>query len=384
MVHDPLPLAALLASEGHDVALWRYLIVSFIGSRQDRSVNSESIMTGTKLAGSVRRAAMALAMILSLALAAVPSPALATENGRTHADLGYLDTLTGVALPPGFYVRDDVLLQTSARFDNGHGKAVTINLGGPIALGAKFRDTLEADILSAAYVPAFRVPWIDATVGAAFYVPAVRTRAELATRLGIPQATARDTAGLADMTVIPLFLAFQAMGVHVAVSPFEFTAPTGRYDVSDPIGSSAGLNYWSYRPSMAITVLSGHGQDFSVNMGLSFNARNPATRYTSGSEAYVTYAGQQHLPSGFSVGVGGYYYKQISDDRLRGNVVAQTPATDPLGLGRGNRGETFAIGPLVSKTFEAGWTLQAHWDHEVTAYDRPKSDLVYIRTMLRF
>jgi hypothetical protein len=310
----------------------------------------------------------------------------ATEFDQTHADLGYFDTLAGVVPPPGVYVRDDVTVQTSGTITDASGHSVSINLGPYGKAKVKFRETTVADILSVAYVPDWKIPYIDGTIGMAAYGFVANLRLDVSTAFGVPQSHATEKAGFGDLTVLPFFLAFHIPGtaLQVALSPLEFTAPTGRYAKDDPIGNNVGLNYWSYRPSLALTYLTQTGQDFSISGGLSVNTQNQATHYRSGTEAYVTWAAEQFLPGGFSLGLGGYYYKQIGNDRLNGQVVDQTPATDPLGNGPGNLGEVFAIGPLASYRIRKDLSVEIHWDHEVLAYDRPKRDLIYARAVLRF
>jgi hypothetical protein len=310
----------------------------------------------------------------------------ATEFGQSHADLGYIDTLSGMVPAPGMTLRDDLNVQVSGQLNDGRGQKLAIRLGALGAVSPKFRETVEADILAVGYVPNWQVPYINGTVGMAAYATVANARVGLTTQLGIPQSAASEKAGLGDITFVPAFLALHVpgTGVQVALSPFEFTAPTGRYAKDDPVGNNIGLNYWSYRPAVAVTYLSGAGQEASINLGASINAQNQATHYRSGTETYFTWAMAQHLPSGFSFGLGGYYYKQVGDDRVSGQVVAATAATDTLGAGPGNRGETFAIGPLLSYRFSQALGVQVHWDHEVFAYNRSQRDVFYARATLKF
>jgi hypothetical protein len=326
----------------------------------------------------------ALAMIVVTAM-----PAFATEDGNSHADLGYIDTLAGLPLAPGTYVRDDVNIQVSGQFDNQNGKPINFNLGPLGQAGIKFRATIVADVLAVAYIPDYKLPFLDATIGFAAYEPVANVRAEAASVLGVPDAGASSKAGFADMTVVPLYLGFDVPNTnfHFVFSPFEFTAPIGRYSKNDPIGNNTGLNYWSYRPALEMTYLNQTGQEFSLNMSTSINSVNPATHYKSGDEFYFTYAMQQYLSPKFAFGLGGYYYKQVTNDTQNGQVVNTNPAVfpfDPLDEGPGNRGETFAIGPIVSYNFSNDLAFQAHWDHEIFSYNRQLRDQLYLRAALRF
>ena len=327
--------------------------------------------------------------IVGTCLTFVAAPAWATEFGNSHADLGYIDTLAGLPLAPGFYLRDDVNVTTSGRFNNQNGDPVNLNLGPLGTYGAKVRSTAVADIVSGVYTPDYRIPYLNATIGVAFYQFIASSRAELTSALGQPESSASTKGGFGDITVVPLYLGFDVPNsdFHFVFSPFEFTAPNGRYSKSDPIGNNLGLNYWSYRPALEMTYLNKTGQEFSINMSTSINSQNNATKYKSGDEFYFTYAMQQYLSPTFAFGIGGYYYKQVSDDRQNGVVVNTNRSAfpfDPLNEGAGNRGETFAIGPVVSYNYSHDLVFQGHWDHEVLAYNRLLRDVLYLRAAVRF
>ncbi len=324
--------------------------------------------------------------LLSIALVSGAARVDATENGQSHADLGYIDTLSGLPLAPGFYLRDDINIQDSGQFDNGQGKPVNLNLGPEGRVGLKFRNSVEADVFAFAYVPDYRIPYINASIGTVVYGFVANSRAGLTSVIGVPEARANDNAGLGDFTFVPLFFGIDVPNTdfHFVLSPFEFTAPTGRYNKNEPIGNTPGLNYWSYRPALEMTYLNKTGQEFSFNISTSINSENPATHYKSGDEFYFTYAMQQYFSPQFAVGIGGYYYKQVTNDKQNGVTVAATPLTDPLGEGVGNKGETFAIGPIVSYNYSKNLAFEAHWDHEVYAYDRELRDQYWVRASYRF
>jgi hypothetical protein len=324
--------------------------------------------------------------IISIATAA---PVFATEMDNSHADLGYIDTLAGLQLAPGFYLRDDYTMIMSGRLNDQNGKQVNLNLGSLGKYGAKFRSTVEADVFEMAYVPDYRLPILDASIGMAAYEFVANSRAGLSTSIGLPETRSTSKMGMSDITVVPIFLGVDIPNTdfHVMLSPLEFTAPIGRYDKNDPIGNNIGLNYWSYRPALAMTYLNKTGQEFSLNVGASINTQNQATHYKSGDEFYFTYAMQQYLSPVYAFGIGGYYYKQVSDDRQNGVVVNSNPNVfpfDPLNGGVGNRGEAFAIGPVLSYNYSQDLVFQAHWDHDLFSYDRPQRDQFYIRASIRF
>ena len=323
-------------------------------------------------------------MLVCVALAAN-----ATEAGQSHADFGYIDTLAGLAPTPGLYLRDDVAVVTTGRANNGNGDPVRVNLGGQGFLGLKVRSTATADIASFAYVPDYKIPYINATFGVAAYELLADAHSGVTSGLGLPQARSQTVGGFGDVTVVPVFLGFDFsnLNIHFIFAPFDFTAPTGRYSASSQPSNNIGLNYWSYRPALLFTYLNKTGQELDLNVSASFNSQNQATHYKSGDEFYLGYAAQQYLSPKLAFGIGGYWYKQTSNDTQFGQTVDTntSPATfDLTGAGPGNKGETFAIGPIVSYNPSHSFVLQAHWDHELYSYNRVQRDLIYVRGTVRF
>jgi hypothetical protein len=324
------------------------------------------------------------AFVISVSL-----PAGATEQGNSHADLGYIDTLAGLPLQPGLYFRDDYTMIISGRLNDRDGNKVNLNLGPLGKFGAKFRSTVEANIFAGAYVPDYHLPFLNASLGMAFYQYLANSRAGVTTAIGVPEARGAEKLGFGDITIVPIFLQFDVPGsdLHFIFSPLEFSAPNGRYSKGDPIGNNLGLNYWSYRPALEMTYLNKTGQELSLNLGSSINSQNPATHYKSGAELYFTYAMQQYLSPQFAFGVGGYYYKQVTNDTQNGVVVNTNTNVfpfDPLNGGPGNRGEAFAIGPIISWNYSQDLSFQGHWDHDLFTYNRAQRDQFYVRAAFRF
>jgi hypothetical protein len=86
-----------------------------------------------------------------------------------------------------------------------------------------------------------------------------------------------------------------------------------------------------------------------------------------------------------AVGIGGFYYTQTTGDMIDGVEVNSSPAsTIPVGTGKGNFGQTFAVGPLVNYNLTERTLLEFNYDHEVYADNRPQADILYGRLIFRF
>ena len=312
--------------------------------------------------------------------------ASATENGESHVDLGYVDTFVALPGTPGIYLRFDEDIVNSGRLNNGFGDRVSLNLGPGKAVPVKFRNTIEESIFAFGLVPDLTVPYVNGRIASGLYGSFINSRTDVTSSLGIPAPHANEKAGVTDITFVPLSLAFTLprTRLSVTIAPLDFTAPTGRYSVSDPIANNAGKNYFSYRPALLFTYQRASGIELDLNLSASINSQNPDTHYKSGSEFAATWSGQQYVTPQLGLGIGGYYYRQISDDRQFGRVVNTVPALDLLTGLPGNRGETFAIGPVVSFNFNPNAVVETHWDHELFAYNRAKVDQFYVRAVLHF
>lgn len=95
---------------------------------------------------------------------------------------------------------------------------------------------------------------------------------------------------------------------------------------------------------------------------------NTATNYSTGNELHLEGAINQHFANGFTLGLGGYWYQQISDDGGTGNRIG------PF------KGRVLALGPLIGYTIKAGEipiSLSGRWFHEFDTENRVSGDSVF-------
>lgn len=169
----------------------------------------------------------------------------------------------------------------------------------------------------------------------------------------------------ADVQLIPLILDWRpAPGVGINTQ-LSIQAPTGDYDKHRLV--SPGTNHWTVSPILNASYISPSGLELSSSFQLDINARNAATDYRSGVEYRHEFAVGQHVGD-WTLGLGGYYYRQLSDD-------------DAPGLTRGNRARVLALGPAVS-FFQPTSGLPAIWLHaykEFEARNRAEGYTVALR-----
>ncbi|KGS15339.1 MULTISPECIES: transporter [Pseudomonas syringae group] len=174
----------------------------------------------------------------------------------------------------------------------------------------------------------------------------------------------------ADLQVVPIILEWTpgpGLGINTQLM---IQAPTGDYDKNRLV--SPGTNHWTLSPLLNATYISPGGFEVSSSFQIDINARNPDTDYRSGVEYRHEFAVGQHVGD-WTLGIGGYYYRQLSDD-------------DAPGLTRGNRARVIAAGPAVSY-FKPGSGLPPVWLHaykEFDARNRAEGYTVALRTGISF
>ncbi len=302
------------------------------------------------------------ALGLGLPMIMLPNAAHATENNAPTTAAGVLDFGAGFMPPstPNGTVGLRISNYSANSLKNQQGKQGVsefhINV---LAIGAAYLRMTDEEILGARYgfaiVPVF------------FKMDA---------KLGIDAGGQRvfdDSAALfrpADLQLVPLILAWAPAPGLAINTQLMLQAPVGDYDKNRLV--SPGTHHWTASPILNATYISPSGFELSSSFQVDFNARNNATDYRSGTEYRHEFAVGQHVGD-WTLGVGGYYYRQLSDD-------------DAPNLVGGNRARVIAAGPAISY-FAPESGLPPVWVHaykEFDARNRAEGYTVAIRTGISF
>ncbi len=180
------------------------------------------------------------------------------------------------------------------------------------------------------------------------------------------QLNRRERAAAIGDTAFSAILGWEA-GEHQWNVAFTGIAPTGKY--SPDSLAFMGLNRPAFDIKGGYTFLSMEtGTKLSAAAGVTFNLRNTATDYQTGTEFHLEAALNQHFPFGLAAGVGGYFYQQLSGDSGSGAVLG------PF------RGRVAAVGPLLAYTFKVDTqqvTLSGRWFHEFDVKRRVRGDAIF-------
>ena len=171
---------------------------------------------------------------------------------------------------------------------------------------------------------------------------------------------------IGDVTLTPLILAWHRPQWHYVLG-LDVNLPTGAFDRNAHPGRNLGANYASVEPIFALTYLNPQGWEASAKFMYNIKTRNRETHYQSGDEFHMDYLLGKHFGP-WSVGVSGYYLKQVTDDRQHGRKV-----------GDGNRGQVFAFGPSVKYETAGKTQLIFQWQHETQVENRFGGDKVWFK-----
>ncbi|MCP3397384.1 transporter [Bradyrhizobium sp. CCGB20] len=153
-------------------------------------------------------------------------------------------------------------------------------------------------------------------------------------------------------------------GVHNEMVYITGNIPSGTYDSSrlanlsfgfPAIDAGAGYTYLDLKT----------GHEFSIVGGLTYNFTNPFLQYQNGIDFHVDWAASQFVSKTVHVGVAGYFFQQITDDRGPGAKLG------------GFRGQAVGIGPQIgfmipmSDGYQGYLNVRGYKDLEVE--NRPNS-----------
>lgn len=273
--------------------------------------------------------------LLAATLSLTATTALATENGSPSTAVGLYDFGAGFMPPatPGGALGMRTAYYSATDLKDGDGDSAPVDFSMDVlSVAVAYIKMTDYELLGGKYGFGVVLPFfhMDGSVD----VPT-------------PIGTFSDGARVfrqADLQVLPLILQWnpsRSLGVN---AQFQVQAPTGDYDEDRFV--SPGLNHWTFSPILNATHISEFGFEVSSSFQLDFNTRNDDTDYRSGTEYRHEFGIGQHVGN-WTLGIGGYYYRQITDD-------------DAPSLSGGNRAQALAAGPAVS-FFKPG--LPAVWFH---------------------
>ncbi len=269
----------------------------------------------------------------------------ATEGGGGAYPNGAEDFMLGAVPPPGFYYINYTTGYFSDTFRNSHGKSVVPD----------FKLSVYGNVSRLLFVSNKKI--LGGYWGMHALIPIMHMDVE--TPAGDDSKT-----GLGDIFIDPCIISWHSKNLH-SVAGIEFVVPTGAYDKDDI--ANIGRNYWTIEPVFAFTHISDSGWEVSGKFMYDINFENDTTDYKSGQEFHCDYTVGKKINKGWTAGMGGYWYTQITDDKQNG-----------IKVGDGNKGKVFAIGPQVK--YDRGKTsFILKYQKEMSVENRPEGDKIWFK-----
>ena len=306
---------------------------------------------------------MRISSILGACVCCLASSLNAAEGGYSNYLPGsYGDFAAAVEPTTDLSIRNDLY-----RYQADDSEAVR---SGLITTGADLE--LFINQLTVLYTPGIEI--FGAQYGIGVVLPLVY--ADLKASLRTNEQSRRvqdDVLGFGDATLVPGILFWDVGNYHFTVAEYIVT-PTGGYDSDDLINTS--LNYWTFDTNVATTYLNEEtGQDYSINVGYTYNTENSDTDYQTGQELHIDFMLNQFFSESFAIGLQGFYLKQVSGDSGGGALLG------------GFKAEAAGIGPAVLWTTSISGrhvSFIAKWLHEYHAHNRMEGDHIYLSFAMGF
>jgi hypothetical protein len=309
---------------------------------------------------------------MAVVLLAAGSSGFAEEGGSGHYLPGSLASfMDGVSPSEAFIARVNVV--------HYEGK-VTANRALPIA--GLTAINAEAESTAVGLTIFWRPEWGEIgenwSYAMSATIPLVDMEVSADVAAGPGTIRRRDSeSGLGDVILMPLMFNYNVnpdLNVNMRLSLY---APTGSYKVGRL--ANTGKNFWSVEPTVALMYFGqNNGIEASLFGGLTVNQENPDTDYRSGNQFHLDGRLAQHFPFAgglTSVGITGYYYKQVTGDSGSGATFGDFKA------------KTVGIGPSVSyikKLNNSELLAELKWLHETTTQNRLQGDTIFLKAMLKF
>jgi len=274
----------------------------------------------------------------SVLIASFAAQSQATEFGSPTTAAGVFDFGTGF-MPPDTPIGNFSLRIAPYSADS------TRNNSGKSTLPKFSLDVLS---ISLAYIKRTNYKILGGDFGYSAVIPYLDMNLDLTTPPGGKVHGSQQTLG--DLQVAPIIIQWDMAPNFGVNAQLQIQAPTGHFDKNAAI--NAGLNHWTFSPALGVTYITSNNIELSSSFQLDFNTKNKDTDYTSGIE-YRHEFGIGKIMDAWTVGLGGFYYKQLTDDKGP-NVSAD-----------GNRAQTIAVGPAIAY-FKPG--LPALWFHVYKEY----------------
>lgn len=179
--------------------------------------------------------------------------------------------------------------------------------------------------------------------------------------------------GMGNFTIKPIIfgLVNESGTLHQVFSPLDLVIPTGSYD-KDRL-ANPGFHYYSWQPSYGYTWFPSTNIEVSGTVSAAINSKNKETDYKSGATVHLEQMIGYSISPTIQLGLQGYYYDQLSDDKLDGQVFLN-----------GNRSRAAAIGPQIRYSPKPGAAMALKYQRDVIAENQSQGGKLWFQFSFPF
>ncbi|MNF46302.1 hypothetical protein D3C85_549780 [compost metagenome] len=278
-------------------------------------------------------------------LALATHAAQATEGGGSSYPMGSDNWVIGAIPPPGLYTQIFASHYEADTLKDNRGNELPVDF------------SVRADALSPRLIWVTDQQILGGSLAFHTIMPLVDMRVSV-------NGNSQNKRGLGDMFFGGALGFHHSEKLHSLVA-LDVIAPTGEYDKNDI--ANIGRNYWVVEPVFAASYIDKTGFNADIKVMYDFNMENQSTDYRSGQEFHFDYSAGWAVTPSWVVGVGGYFYRQTTDDKQDGETLSD------------NKGRAFAIGPSIKYDSNDGWFLSAKWQQESSVRNRAEGDAYWLK-----
>jgi hypothetical protein len=298
-------------------------------------------------------------------------PASVMAYGQPSVNLGFTTFVDGAPpAGPGFYFQEYLQYYTASKLADKDGHDLAL---------PPFVDQNKVKV--DAYISLSQFIWqSEGPFGLNVMVPYVRLEAEPSN-----SPIQENDTGFGDLLVGPYIQFKPVMGEKGPLLlhriEFQLILPTGKYD--DGSALNPGSNFFSFNPYWSGTLFHTPQWTTSLRLHYLWNGKNDDSNDPNQTGAIDdTQAGQawhanfataiEIIPKQLRIGINGYFFKQITDDKADGSDVS------------GSRETILAIGPGVVYHFSQDSHLFFNTYVESHAENRPEGKRLNLRFVHHF
>lgn len=265
---------------------------------------------------------------------------------------GASNFMTGAIPPPGVY---------GVVYGKGYSAdGVKDASGNDTPLPPDFNIRAYATSLDLVWVPGVKVLGGDLAAHAVVPLLSVKTKAG-----GVSQSKT----GVGDSIVGVGTGYHHSPNLHTFLSLNAYL-PTGGYTLGDMV--NLGANHSAFETAYTVTYIDPNGFNADIAMGLIFNQKNTATNYQDGNVFHFDYALGWGLGGGWTAGAGGFYTKQLTNDKIAGVSTA------------GTKSSGMSIGPVVKYDSPTGWSASVKWEKELNVKNGAEGSALWMKYVFTF